>query len=248
MAATLGVRPLLLCGVLALGCSLSPLHRKIKVGEEAFVLFAATGPDGNVDLFASAPVGGEPVRLTFTAMRESMPRLTPRGDMVAFIRDRSADGQHELVIMNLLSGAERLLELPPETGTITALGWSDTQDAVYLQGATGRWRVSAPPAAMEVALLDAGATVADSAFLTVLGSPPFARAESCPEGGVCVIGPSGTPSRISSTGQAPFRWGSDSVAWFDDNVLMIRPLGPGSARQVRWDGLREVSAGSFAEP
>ena len=239
----------LLCGVMIAGCSLSPLHRKIKVGQEPFVVFVALGPDGKPDLFASAPVGGDAVRLTFTALRESMPRLTPRGDMVAFLRDRSAGEGHDLVVMNLLSGAERLLELPAEAGGITALGWSSDQAAIYLQSAGGHWRVSAPPAALEITLLDATSSAAsDSALMTVLGTPAFARAELCASGGICVIGPSGTPSQVGEGGGKPFRWGSDSLAWFDDDVLMIRPLGPGSTRRVSWEGVTGATEGSYAEP
>lgn len=249
MTRTLHTRPFLLCGLLVIGCSLSPLHRKIKVGEEPFVVFAATGPDGKVDLFASPPVGGDPVRLTFTAMRESMPRLTPRGDMLAFIRDRTQGSGQDLVVMNLLSGAERLLELPTEAGTITALGWSSDHAAIYLQGAASRWRVSAPPAAMEVVLLDSRTSpAADSALMTVLGTPAFARAERCANGGICVIGPSGEPSQLSAQGGQPFRWGADSLAWFDADVLMIRPLGPGNTRRVTWEGVTGPMEGSYAEP
>lgn len=231
-------------------CSLSPLHRKIKIGQEPFVVFVATGSDGKVDLFASAPTGGNPVRLTFTAMPEAMPRLTSRGEMVAFIRERLQGNGHDLVVMNLLSGAERLLELPAEVGVVTALGWNRDETALYLRGPSARWRVSAPPAPIEIALLDATASAeADSALMTVLGRPAFARAEPCAGGGVCVIGPSGTPTQVSPTGAAPFRWGSDSLAWFDDEVIVIRSLGPGTPRRLSWAaGVRELHEGSYAEP
>jgi hypothetical protein len=250
MARTIPLRMFLLGGLLTLGCSLSPLHRKIKVGEEPFVVFVASGPDDKADLFASAPTGGEPVRLTFTAMTERMPRLTPRGDMVAFLRERTTDSGQDLVVMNLLSGAERLLELPAETGVVTALGWSRDQSAIYLQGSTSRWRVTAPPAPIAIALLDASTTAeADTALMVVLGTPAFARAEPCAQGGICVVGPSGMPTQLSVEGRAPFRWGSDSLAWFDNDRIMIRSLGPGNVRQLSWDaGVSELREGSFAEP
>jgi hypothetical protein len=237
-------------GVVLAGCSLSPLHRKIKVGEEPFVVFVATGSDGKTDLFASTPVGGDPVRLTFTAMVEAMPRLTPQGDMVAFIRTRSSDSGLDLVVMNLLSGAERLLELPPEAGPVTALGWSSDRSAIFLRGATARWRVTAPPAPIAMALLDADeAAQADSVLMVRLGSPAFARAEVCSDGGICVTGPSGIPGKVSPSGTAPFRWGSDSLAWFDDDRIMIRSLGPGTARHLTWTGgVSEPRGGSYAEP
>ena len=240
----------ILCGMFVLGCSLSPLHRKIKVGEEPFVVFVATGTDGKPDLFASHPTGGEPVRLTFTAMAEALPRLTPRGDMVAFVREQNDKSGHDLVVMNLLSGAERLLELPAETGTISALGWNSDQSAIYLQGATNRWRVTAPPAPIAIELLSAAAaTAADSALMVVLGRPAFARAEPCVGGAVCVVGPNGVPARMSAIGRAPFRWGSDSLAWFEEDRIMIRSLGPGTARRLTWTGgVQEPRDGSYAEP
>lgn len=236
--------------MLLLGCSLSPLHRKIKVGQEPFVVFLATGTDGKPDLFASHPTGGTPVRLTFTAMAEMLPRLTSRGDMVAFIRERNDQGGHDLVVMNLLSGAERLLELPAEAGTIHALGWNHDHTAIYLQGTSNRWRVTAPPAPISIELLDGDAAVAaDSVLMVLLGEPAFARAEGCVDGGVCVLGPSGTPMQMSATGHAPFRWGSDSLAWFEEDRIMVRSLGPGTPRRLTWTGgVAEPREGSYAEP
>jgi hypothetical protein len=239
-----------LAAMLVVGCSLSPLHRKIKVGEEPFVVFVATGTDGKTDLFASPPSGGDPVRLTFTAMTESLPRLTSQGDMVAFLRDRMRDGAQDLVVMNLLSGAERVVELPGEAGVISALGWSRDASALYLQASSGRWRVTAPPANLVVTLLDGSVDFdADSALMTLLGNPSFARAEACAGGGICVIGPSGIPSQVSTTGTAPFRWGSDSVAWFDGGMIVVRPLGAGTSRRLSWTtGIEDPQGGSYAEP
>jgi DNA-directed RNA polymerase subunit beta len=72
-------------------------------------------------------------------------------------------------------------------------------------------------------LLDATtAAQADSALMVRLGTPAFARAEMCSDRGICVTGPSGIPSRVSVSGSSPFRWGSDSLAWFDGDRIMIR--------------------------
>jgi hypothetical protein len=235
--------------IVVMGCSLSPVHRKIKIGEEAFVVFVATGPDNNVDLFAAHPTGGTPVRLTFTPMVERLPRLTSRGDVLAFIRERDGGGQ-DLVLMNLLSGAERLLELPAETGRVTRLGWSLPHDAVYVEGSGVRYRVAAPPAPMAVEVVDAGTgSAADSALATLVGEPAFARVERCEDGGVCITGPTGTPVRLTVMGVGAFRWGTDSVAWFEDGTIVVRPLGPGNPRRLSWSGgMREPVEGSYAEP
>lgn len=238
-----------LLGIILGACSLSPLHRKIKVGQEPFVVFVATGPDGKTDLFASTVVGGTPVRLTFTALDESMPRLTPHGDMVAFLRERTVDTGQDLVVMNLLSGAERLLELPRETGAISAIGWSGDQATIHLQGGTARWRVAAPPAPIAISMVTGADAAGDSALMVILGTPAFARAEQCVDGGVCVIGPDGTATRVSGVGNAPFRWGSDSLAWFEEEWITVRPLGPGSARRLDWSGgVEDPREGSYAEP
>lgn len=236
--------------LLACACSLSPLQRKIKVGEDPFVTFLAEGSDGHTDLFAALPTGGTPVRLTFTRLVEASPRLSPAGDVVAFARERNNLPARDLVVLNLLSGAERLLELPEEHGAITAIGWSDDGSAIHVATGEQHWRVTAPPAPLVVTLLSGSdADPARASFVARLGTPVFATAAPCPDGGVCLTGPSGVPTRLSASGDAPFRWGSDSVAWFDAGVIVVRPLGGGTARRVDLgpsvSGARE---GSYAAP
>lgn len=237
-------------GLLLGACSLSPLNRRIEVGEEPYAVFVAEGRDGWTDLFATLPGGGDPVRLTFTALVESRPRLTSRGDVVAFVRERRSGGEADLVVMNLLNGAERVLEMPPEAGPIEALGWSDDDRAIYLRTAAGHWRISAPPAPATVALLGAAdLPAADSALAILLGTPAFARATLCDSGGVCVVGPSGTATPLSEQGSGPFRWGRDSVAWFEDGAIVVRALGPGIPRRIEWTAeLSNAREGSYAEP
>jgi hypothetical protein len=89
----------------------------------------------------------------------------------------------------------------------------------------------------------------DTALMVALGTPAFARAEACLDGGVCVIGPDGAPTQVSAVGSAPFRWGSDSLAWFEEEWITIRPLGPGNARRLDWrGGVEDPREGSYAEP
>lgn len=238
----------LLAGTAA--CSLSPVHRKIAVGEEAFVVFVAEGSNGHTDLFASVAAGGTPVRLTFTTLAEELPRLSPAGDVVAFARSRGDLPARDLVVLNLLNGAERLLELPEEHGAITAIGWRDDGTAVYVATGEQAWHVTAPPARLQVTLLSGpGADSARTAFTTRLGTPVFATAAPCEDGGICVTGPSGEPARIAASGTGPFRWGSDSVAWFDAGELVIRPLGGGTARRMDWGpAVGNPRQGSYAGP
>ncbi|HPF61038.1 MAG: hypothetical protein KC544_07870 [Gemmatimonadetes bacterium] len=248
------MRPgVVLAGLVLVGCSLSPLQNRIKPGEEPFVVLAGTGTDGHVDLYATLPGGGDIHQLTFTAMVESSPRLSARGDVLAFLRhgEGSARSDGELVVMNLLNGAERRLDLPPAAGTLTGLGWSDDERTLYVRTSTGAWRVAAPPLPPEPRpVTDAERAAADSALMTLLGTPRFASAAPCDSGGVCITGADGTPRRVDPDGRAPFRWGSDSVAWLVGDRVAIRPLGPGPVRRLDPDLTRisGITGASYASP
>lgn len=216
------------------GCSLSPLQNRIKPGEEAFVVVTGTGADGHTDLFAFQPGGGEVYQLTFTAMTESAPHLSRRGDVVAFLRHGAGSGreQGELVVMNLLNGAERHLDVPESAGKLLNLGWSDDESRIYLETGNGRWMVDAPPAVPDARKAPPeNLAFADSALTTWLGTPRFARVERCTSGGLCIVGPSGEPRELSPSGQAVTRWGSDSLGWLEGDEIVVRPLGPGPARR-----------------
>ena len=215
-------------------CSFSPLTNRIKVGEEDIVVFVGEGADGNTDLFVSNTAGGTPTQLTYTVAVETLPRLTADGGMLAFVRARDAAGDGaRLVVMNMLSATERSIELPASAGTPTALGWSPSGDALYVATSSAMWRTPAPPAALEISPVNSGDPTADSSLTAWLGEPRFARAIPCGQS-VCVIGPSGDTTEIARGGSGGMRWGSDSVAWFEDNVLVVRGLGPGPARRVTW--------------
>jgi hypothetical protein len=235
--------------VILAGCSFSPLQKRIAVGEEPFVVFVGEGADGRTDIFAGLPAGGELSRITFTPIEESHPTLTPEGDMVAFIRypSETALSTPRLVVMNLLNGAERELETLATAGGIEAMAWAPDRDGLLVRDSESTWWVPFPDG--ESRRVDgAERASADSLLDVLLGEPRFARAAPCPGGaGVCVTGPSGEPARLSSTGRDPFRWGSDSVAWFEDDRLLVRPLGPGAVRTIAWTGMPTgLRQGSYA--
>jgi hypothetical protein len=217
-------------------CSFSPLANRIEVGEEAFVVLVATGPDGMTDLHAVPAGGGTTARITFTPMVESSPALSRGGDVVAFLRgaDSLPDTPRDLVVMNLLNGAERTLPVPVAAGHIDRLAWSEDGTALLLATATGSWAITAPPATPVATQLDGAAReAADSALTTWLGRPRFARAFNCPAGqGVCLIGPSGDTAVLASRGRDPFAWGQDSVGWFEGDAMYVRSLGPATPRPV----------------
>lgn len=231
-------RRLLVAGVLlsALGCSFSPLANRIDIGEEAFVVLVARGSDGFVDLFAVPAGGGTTARITFTAMPESHPALSRGGDVLAFLRGRDTlpATPRDVVVMNLLNGAERTMPIPDGAGRIDRLAWSDDGTQLLLATATGTWAIAAPPAKPVAEQLQGNARdVADSALGTWLGRPRFARAFNCPAGaGVCLVGPSGDTAVLASRGRDPFAWGLDSVGWFEGDAMYVRSLGPATPRPV----------------
>jgi hypothetical protein len=242
--------PRALLALVLTGCSLSPLQNRIAVGEDRFVAFVGDGPDGHADIYAGLPAGGELSRITFTPVDESHPALTPLGDMVAFVRypPPEATATPSLVVMNLLNGAERAIATIATAGGVDALAWNGDQSALLVRGAGMTWEVPFPEERGEPRRLEGAAlAVADSALDVVLGTPAFARAMPCVDGGICVVGPRGAPTVISRTGRQPFRWGSDSLAWFEDDRLMVRPLGPGAPRTITWQEMpAQMRQGSYA--
>lgn len=228
---------LLVAAMLLAGCNLSPLRNRIKVGEEPIVIFVGEGIDGHTDLFVVPASGGSIAQLTFTPLSESMPRINARGDVVAFIRarDTAATAVNEVVVMNLLNGAERAIPLPDGAGHITAIAWGPDDGALYLRSDHGTWRASTPPAPPKVVAATGTEFVrADSVFELWVGEPRFARLFACPAGGVCAAGLRVDTTVLSERGSDPLRWGSDSVAWFEDGGMVVRGIGPGTVRRILW--------------
>ena len=161
-----------------------------------------------------------------------------------WLREQEGDGFE-------LADAVGLDDLPPAAGTLTGLGWSDDERTLYVRTSTGAWRVAAPPLPPEPRpVTDAERAAADSALMTLLGTPRFASAAPCDSGGVCITGADGTPRRVDPDGRAPFRWGSDSVAWLVGDRVAIRPLGPGPVRRLDPDLTRisGITGASYASP
>lgn len=217
------------------GCAFSPLAHRIKVGEEAFVVFVGEGRDRHTDLFAVPANGGAVSQVTFTALIEMHPQLTPTGEMVVFLRMRDTlPGQRrDVVVVNLLSYGETVIAIPDSAGRPDAVAWSDDATTLYLRTDRGLWRTAAPPAPVAVIAVARGdSAAADSALETWLGRPRFARAVRCLTGGVCVIGPNGDTAALAPAGRGAMRWGDDSVGWFQDDGIVVRSLGPSQDRVV----------------
>jgi len=226
----------------ACGGTLPPLRGKMVVGRDAYAVFVAgSGPAGG-DLYAVRAEGGPAVQITFTPVGEMRPALSPDGGMVAFIRGRSLRDSTpgSVWVMNLLSGAEREIELPPGAGAPARVGWTRDGQSLVVAAAGGLYRAAAPPAQSAARPVPpAGRAAAESSLAVLLGDPPFARVVPCARlNALCVAVDTGAPGLLAAGARGALRWGPDSVAYFrgDGAGIEIRPLGPGRARLLRVDG------------
>lgn len=231
------VLPLLTSVVVLAGCrgTLSPLSNRIKVGEEPFVVFVADGEEGKGDLFAVPAAGGTAFQVTFTRVDESRPALSPDGSVVAFARGGFlTDTPVSVALLNLVNGAERRIDLPPGA-EVQRISWSPDGTEIFVRTGAGTFASAAPPASSLLhAVAESDAAIADSALAVLLGDPPFAAAGPCAAGsGLCALG-SSAETLLDPNGRDPLRWGGDSVAFFVENWLVVRPLGAGRVRRLAW--------------
>ena len=220
------------------GGSLPPLRGRIEVGKDPFVIFVGGSSAAGGDLYAVPAGGGPATPITFTAVGEMRPALAPNGGSVAFLRGGSLrDSTPASVwVMNLLSGAERQIELPREAGRPARVGWTRDGAGLVIESRGGLYRAPAPPARQAAHPVPAAERqVAESALAVLLGEPVFARVVRCAEpADLCVQADTGSPGLLAQGAIGAARWGPDSVLLLLDDVLVLRPLGPGRARRVEW--------------
>ena len=218
------------------GCSLPPLRGKAEVGRDRYAIYIADVPGGS-DIFAALPTGGPPIQVTFSPVEESGSALSPDGGAVLFFRhDRERGFDHRTIwVLNLLSGADRELVLPPKwKREPKAIAWSRDGRVIYVQTDGGMARMAAPPAAPAAAMVGgAELAQADSSFMVLVGTPAFAAVTACGEN-LCAVGPDGLSTPLAQGARGAARWGSDSVGYFDGDRFAIRPLGPGHTRFLEW--------------
>jgi hypothetical protein len=210
---------------------------RIAVGEEPIVILVGEAADGSTDLFAVSPGGGPVHQVTFNRPVESHPALNPAGTVVAFFRQpvRGDSTTREVVVLNLVNAAERRLALPEGAGAPLRLAWDRSGERLVVGTDRGIWEMAAPPARPEPSQLDGSAAASADTLLSVsLGEPAFALAEPCEGGAICAMSPAGERQVLAARGTMPFRWGTDSLAWFDQDRIEVRPLGAGRSRQVMW--------------
>jgi hypothetical protein len=230
------VRAALACLALAACTGLSPLRGRAVVGRDAYIIFVADGPGGEADLYGVRADGGPVFQITYTSVTESGPALSPDGGAVAFLRARTVGDSvpGAVWVLNLLSGAERQLPLPPDAGRPDRVGWSRDGGTLYVRADTVRYALRVPPAASAARVVARPELpAADSSFDVLLGDPPFGRAVTCGPG-LCVQADTGAPAPFAENARAPARWGRDSVAFLAGGDLIVRPVGPGRGRRVEW--------------
>lgn len=228
-------------------CGVTPLTNRIEVGEEPFVIAVGEGPDGLTDLYAAPAGGGAFVRLSFNRPEERLPRLSPDGRMLAFLRAASgAKGPPwSLVVMNLLTNAERTAPLPPDAAAPERLGWSRDGGSLVVS-AQGYFVMAAPPAALRFSRFPADSlALADSLSRELLGDPPEGIVRECANGGLCILSRTGALTLLDTAATDAVRWGADSVGYFLHGGFEVRPLAGGRSRRASWTGaparLRELT-------
>ncbi len=224
----------------------SPLTNRVPVGERPFLVVVGEGPDRQTDLFALPADGGVAVRFTFSPPVEAAPSVHPAGTVVAFLRrprDAGDSADATLVVMNLINAAERDAPVPRSIGVARRVGWNRAGDSLFVLGDSGLAASAAPPASMMFSPVTFGGNEwagADTATSILLGEPAFARVETCANDCIssaampwCVVTPDGVKQGLGRV-VSPLRWGADSLAYVQDDRVVIRPLGPGRARVLEW--------------
>jgi hypothetical protein len=220
--------------------TLPPLRDKIDVGRDAYAIFVG-GSGMNGDLYAVRADGGSAFPITFTPVAELAPALSPDGADVAFLRGASLRDSTPttLWVMNLLNGAERELSLPEDAGRPQRVGWTRDGKSLIVATASGHYRLNAPPARPDPEPVPAEArATAESSLAVLVGDPVFAQVVSCRNGAyLCVQTRRGAPGILAQSARDPVRWGPDSVAFFVNDLLQIRPLARGRPRLLNWSNV-----------
>jgi hypothetical protein len=222
-----------------LGCdgTLPPLRGEIEPGRDAYVVFVGGTGQAGGDLYAVAASGGAALPLTYSGVGEMRPAMAPDGGAVAFLRGASLrDTTPGTVwVMNLLNGRERQLELPKGAARPEQVGWAEGGRVLVVRAGDRLYRFAAPPAEGKgVPVAGPARAAADSALAVLLGSPAFARAIPCADpADLCVVGDTGAAALLARGAHDAARWGTDSVAYVADGVILVRPLGPGRERRVQ---------------
>jgi hypothetical protein len=238
---TLVLVPLTLLGLTACQGTLPPLRGKIAPGRDPFAIFVG-GEGVRADLYAVSADGGPAFPITFTPVAEVEPSLAPSGTEVAFLRGMSLKDSTPATIwlMNLVTGSERELELPDDSGRPLRLGWTPDGEFLVVETGAGLYRFEAPPEGEDpVPVPQEERAVAESSLAVLVGDPVFAHVLPCKRPtDLCVLTRKGSTGILAQAARDPVRWGPDSVAFFvGGDLLQIRPLARGRPRVLHWSSV-----------
>jgi hypothetical protein len=220
-------------GLLLAGCAVTPLSNRIQAGQDAFVIGVGEGADAQTDLFAAPAAAGAFYRLTFTRAVERLPRLSPSGTAVAFVRSDPRDTTRwSLVALDLRTTGERTVPLPPGAAGPLRLGWHP-DGRVVVRTSTG-YLMLPPGGDRLLPVPPDGVPGADSLTRELLGEPPAAMVVDCPEGGLCIEAANGETGSLGAGVRDAIRWGADSIGYFSARGFEVRPLAGGPPRQPAW--------------
>jgi hypothetical protein len=216
------------------------MRGELEPGKDAYVVFVGGAARSGGDLYAVAAGGGPALPLTYSAVAELRPALSPDGGAVAFLRAASLRDTlpGTIWVMNLLSGGERQLRLPKGARPPEQVGWMEGGRSLVVRAGEAVYRIAAPPASDRAEPVPPPARArAESALGVPLGEPVFARAVPCPSGeDLCVVGDTGAPALLARGAHDAARWGPDSVAYVAGGAILVRPLGPGRERRIAVSG------------
>jgi hypothetical protein len=218
-----------------------PLRGKIDVGRESYVIFVGGGGVAGGDLYAVRTEGGSAVPVTFSAVGEMRPALSPDGIAVAFLRGGSLRDSvpSSVWVLNLLNGSERELSLPKGAGRPIRVAWGQGGRRLVVSTEHGLYQADVPPQPSRAQPIpETGRAAAESSLSVLLGDPVFARVVPCADpGDLCVRTDTGAPGLLAREARDPARWGDDSVAYLAGGAVWVRPVGPGRARRLEWSNV-----------
>jgi hypothetical protein len=206
----------------------------MEIGSDPYAVLVG-GRGTNTDLYAIRPDDGQPVAITFTNVAELRPALSPDGGALAFLRGASLRDStpSSAWVMNLLSGSERELPLPPTAGRPVQIGWERGGTSLILKAERGLYRLNAPPLPPDPRAVPAHeGSQAESTLAVLLGQPVFATVVPCEAPADLCVSAEGSRGLLARGAHDAARWGDDSVAFFVGDELQVRPLAKGRPRRV----------------
>lgn len=220
---------------LAAGCVVTPLSGKIQPGVDPIVIVVGEAADGATELFAAPAGGGKFIQITFNRWVEDLPRLSPSGTKVAFLREPTGSdlGERLLVVLDLETMMEKFVPVPASDGPVDHLGWSPQGDTVFVgtktplaTSITNKLSLSPVPQEQRQSALDQ--------LAEVLGSPKFAVIKECRNGGLCAVADDTLETALGPGVSDAIRWGPDQLGYLIDGTIEVRPLTGGRPRRPAW--------------